>query len=81
MGNNNYWGMFGMICLQISAVPSIVQAFNTGETAPLSNIILVIMGLVACMIQEYTLKLWAYFFGSLLGVIGNVGILVALHWR
>lgn len=73
--------MFGMVCLQVSAIPSIIQAYQTGEAAPLANIILLIIGLIACCIQELQAKLYAYLIGSLIGIVGNVGILIALYLR
>ena len=81
MGNAKYWGFLGTVCLQMSAIPSVVQALVTGESAPVSSIVLVIIGLVACTIQEINVRLWAYVAGSVIGIIGNVAILAVLFWR
>ena len=81
MGNAKYFGFLGTVCLQLSAVPGVFQALATGESAPVSSILLVILGLMACLVQEINVRLWAYVAGSVIGIIGNVAILAVLIWR
>lgn len=76
-----YAGFLGTVCLQVSAVPAIIQALQTGETAPASSVILLLVGLIACVIQEIHVKLWAYVIGSVIGIIGQTALLVLIIWR
>lgn len=81
MNKNNRFAkicsILGMFCLQISAVPAIIQALYTGETAPLSNMLLIAAGLMFCSVTEWHYKLWAYLIGSLIGLSGQI-VLIAL---
>jgi len=79
--NAKYWGYLGVSCLQMSAIPGVIQALATGESAPVSSIVLVILGLMACTVQEINAKLWAYVAGSVIGIIGHAAILFVLIWR
>lgn len=81
MNNAKYFGFLGTVCLQMSAIPAIVQAIKTGETAPLSTLILIIIGLCACTVQEIHAKLWAYVAGSVIGIVGHVAIVVVILTR
>lgn len=76
-----FCGFIGTVCLQGSALPALVQALETGETAPASSVILVLIGLIACLVQEINVKLWAYVIGSILGILGQAAILFVIAWR
>ena len=79
----NGFALIGTVLLQASAVPAIIQALQGGETAPLATLALISLGLFCCMITEWHYKLWAYFFGSLIGITGHVSIIlvVLLHTK
>jgi hypothetical protein len=79
--NAKFFGFLGTVCLQASSLPAIVQALQTGETAPIASVILVLLGLVACTIQEIHVKLWAYVVGSVVGVIGQSALLIVILWK
>jgi hypothetical protein len=79
--NAKYMGFLGTVCLQVSAVPALIQAIQTGETAPAASIILVLIGLIACLIQEIHVKLWAYVIGSAIGIIGQAALLVVIFLK
>ena len=76
-----YFGFFGTTCLQMSAIPAIVQAVKTGETAPDATIILIIIGLLACTVQEIHARLWAYVAGSIIGIVGHLLILFVIWYK
>lgn len=69
--------IIGMTCLQVSAIPAIIQAMRTGEAAPLTSLLLLAVGLLFCCITEYHHRLWAYLIGSLIGLTGQI-VLIAL---
>lgn len=76
-----YAGFLGTVCLQVSAVPSIIQALQTGESAPAASVILLLIGLIACLIQEIAVKLWAYVIGSVIGILGQIALLIVILLR
>ena len=71
----------GMICLQVSAFPALVQALTTGEAAPLSSLLLVSAGLMFCMVAEWHYRIWAYWIGSAIGLAGQAAIVAVLLTR
>ncbi len=73
-----YCGFVGVACLQASAIPAIIQAIRTGESAPAATILLIIIGLACCTVQEIHAKLWAYVAGSVLSILGHVSILILI---
>jgi hypothetical protein len=74
-------GFLGTVCLQVSAIPALIQALQTGETAPAASIILVLLGLIACIVQEIHVKLWAYVIGSAIGILGQFALLVVIFLK
>jgi hypothetical protein len=81
MKHAKFAGFLGTVCLQVSAVPAIIQALQTGETAPAASVILLLIGLVACLIQEIYVKLWAYVVGSVIGIIGQFALLIVIFLK
>ena len=77
----NGFALIGTVLLQASAIPAIVQALQHGETAPLSTLIFVALGLACCTITEVYYKLWAYVIGSVVGFTGHVLIIAILLTR
>lgn len=75
------YGAIGMLSLQISTIPALWQAIRTGETAPLSSLLLITAGMICCIIQEVQAKLWAYVIGSTVSVIGHVAIILVVIYR
>lgn len=74
-------GAAGMLCLQVSTIPALVQAIRTGEAAPISSLLLITIGMVFCIIQEWYAKLWAYVVGSFITIVGHICIIVVLLTR
>jgi hypothetical protein len=77
----NGFALIGTVCLQCSTIPAIVQAMQHGETAPLSTLFLIALGLSACMVTEFHYKLWAYFVGSIIGLSGQLSLIVIVLTR
>jgi len=74
-------GTLGMACLQTSTIPALWQAIRTGESAPISTLLLITLGMVFCIIQEYHAKLWAYVIGSTVTIVGHIAIIVVVLHR
>lgn len=74
-------GALGMLCLQISTIPALWQAIKTGEAAPISSLLLITIGMVFCIIQEWHARLWAYVVGSTVTIVGHICIIVVLLAR
>jgi hypothetical protein len=77
----NGFALIGTVLLQASAVPAIVQALQHGETAPISSLIFVALGLLCCLITEIHYKLWAYVVGSIFGFSGQILIITIILIR
>ncbi len=74
-------GALGMACLQTSTIPALWQAIRTGESAPISTLLLITLGMVFCIVQEYHAKLWAYVIGSTVTIVGHIAIIVVVLYR
>jgi hypothetical protein len=77
----NGFALIGTVCLQCSTIPAIVQAIQNGETAPLSTLFMIAIGLAACMVTEWYYKLWAYFVGSIIGLSGQIALIAIVLTR
>ena len=74
-------GTLGIICLQTSTLPALWQAIRTGESAPISSLLLITIGMMFCIAQEYHAKLWAYVLGSGVTIVGHLCIIIAVLYR
>lgn len=77
----NGYALIGTVLLQASAIPAIIQALQGGQTAPLSTLCLIVLGLAACAVTEIHYKLWAYFVGSLIGLSGHLAVIIIVLER
>jgi len=75
------YGTLGIICLQISTLPALWQAIRTGESAPIASLLLITLGMVFCIIQEYHARLWAYVLGSTVTIVGHIAIVFVVLYR
>jgi hypothetical protein len=75
------FGMLGILCLQTSTLPALWQAIRTGESAPIATLLLITLGMVFCIIQEYHAKLWAYVLGSAVTIVGHIAIVLVVLYR
>lgn len=71
-------GYLGLALLQFNCIPAIIQALKTGQSTPINGVILSIMGLSCYLYNSVKTSNTLYTVGNLIGLIGNIILLIAL---
>jgi hypothetical protein len=77
MDFKNLIGWIGMAMLQFNSIPAIFSALENGSKYPLATILLTIGGLACYMVRAIADKDKLYITGNLIGLTGNVILLLA----
>ncbi len=68
-------GYIGLILLQAQYIPAIWECITTGSSAPVSSILLFIIGLACYLYNSVKLGNTLYTIGNAIGIIGNLILL------
>ena len=71
-------GYIGMGMLQFNSVPAIIQAVESGKSAPLATMFLTVAGLACYLYNSVKTKNTLYTVGNTIGIIGNSILIFAV---
>jgi len=71
-------GYVGMAMLQFNSIPAIIQALETGKSAPIATMVLSIAGLSCYLYNSVKTNNTLYTVGNIIGIVGNSVLLGAV---
>lgn len=78
MNRTNLIGYIGLALVQLNVLPAIWQAFQTGQSAPLASVILMVVGLACYLYNSIMTKNRLYTVGNGIGLFCNTALLAAI---